>query len=110
MAKIFYTKRLIPPSFNVLTIGPLILMQPHCRGDRALLAHELVHVQQWRRSFGLFWPLYLLSRKHRLRYEVEAYRRQLEFAPGAALCFAQVLSTQYWLKVSVQEAYRLLVD
>jgi hypothetical protein len=110
MAKIFYTSRLIPASFDALTIGPLILIQPHCKGDRALLEHELVHVRQWRRSFGLFWPLYLLSRKHRLRYEVEAYRRQLEFAPGKALCFARVLSTQYWLRVPVQEAYRLLIE
>jgi hypothetical protein len=110
MAKILYVRFLIPPSFDAITIGPVILMQPHCKGDRALLEHELVHVRQWRRNLVLFWPRYLLSKKHRLRYEVEAYRRQLEFAPGNALCFARALSTRYWLNISVEEAYCLLVD
>lgn len=108
MALIFYTNRLVPARFDALTIGPAILMRPRCRGDIGLLEHELVHVRQWRRSFGLFWPLYLFSRKHRLRYELEAYRRHLEFAPDSAAHFAQLLGTQYRLNLPVEQAYLLL--
>ena len=109
MALVFYTNRLVPARFDALTIGPLILMRLCCRNDIGLLEHELVHVRQWSRSLGLFWPLYLCSRKHRLKYELEAYRRHLEFAPGSAAHFAQLLGTQYRLDLPVEEAYRLLV-
>jgi hypothetical protein len=31
-----------------MTLGPLILMRRDHLGDQRLLAHELVHVRQWR--------------------------------------------------------------
>jgi hypothetical protein len=53
--------------------------------------------------------LYLLSRGWRLRYEVEAYREQLRHSPpGAARALARVLATKYRLKITEDDAYRLL--
>ena len=108
MPLVFYTNRLIPSGFDALTVGSAILIRPHCRGDIGLLEHELVHVGQWRCSFGLFWALYIFSKKHRLKYELEAYRRHLQLAPDSAAHFAQLLATRYRLDLSVDEAYRLM--
>ena len=54
------------------------------------LAHEQVHVAQFWRSLGIFPLLSLFIPSLRLKFEVEAYRKQLEFNPGAALAFASL--------------------
>lgn len=39
----------VPPGVAAITIGPVISVRRHRSGDRKLLRHELVHVEQWRR-------------------------------------------------------------
>jgi hypothetical protein len=38
----------LTPGVAAMTLGPLILLRRDHADDRALLAHELVHVRQWR--------------------------------------------------------------
>lgn len=38
----------LTPGVAAMTFGPLILLRRDHAGDKALLAHELVHVRQWR--------------------------------------------------------------
>jgi hypothetical protein len=38
----------LTPGTAAMTLGPLILLRRGHAGDEALLAHELVHVRQWR--------------------------------------------------------------
>jgi len=38
----------LTPGVAAMTLGPLILLRRDHRNDTALLAHELVHVRQWR--------------------------------------------------------------
>ena len=38
----------LTPGVAAMTLGRLILLRHDHRGDEALLAHELVHVRQWR--------------------------------------------------------------
>jgi len=38
----------LTPGVAAMTLGPLILMRRDHAGDEALVAHELVHVRQWR--------------------------------------------------------------
>jgi len=38
----------LPPGVRAMTLGRLVLVRTGQLGDRALLAHELVHVRQWR--------------------------------------------------------------
>jgi len=103
------TRWLIPRGFDGFTPGPVILVRPGA--DLALIEHEKVHVRQFWRSWGMMGVLYLLSRRWRLRYEVEAYREQLRYSPPeAAHGMARVLACQYWLKISELDAYRLLTE
>jgi hypothetical protein len=38
----------LTPGVAAMTLGPLILLRRDHAGDDTLLAHELVHVRQWR--------------------------------------------------------------
>ncbi len=38
----------LTPGVAAMTLGPLILLRRDHAGDETLLAHELVHVRQWR--------------------------------------------------------------
>ncbi|WER44972.1 hypothetical protein CupriaWKF_11655 [Cupriavidus sp. WKF15] len=101
------TRWLVPRGFDGFTPGPLILLRPGA--SHALIEHEKVHVRQFWRSWGLMGVRYLLSRRWRLRYEVEAYREQLRHSqPGAARTLARLLATSYRLKITEDDAYRLL--
>lgn len=57
----------VPPGVAAITIGPMISVRRRAVGSRRLLAHELVHVAQWRR-FGVvgflcrYLSAYLLAR------------------------------------------------
>ena len=106
---IFYTD-LMPARFSGYTIGPIILIRPRCKDDAGLLAHEQVHVAQFWRSLGILPLLSLFSPSLRLKFEVEAYRKQLEFNPGAALAFAGFISTKYGLSITVTDALKLLTE
>lgn len=105
---IIYTSRLVPKGFAAITLGFIILIRPQYRGDVGLLAHERVHVRQWRDSWGMFWPRYLLSRRWRCDYEVEAYREQLKHSPECLELFAGYLARNYRLGLSVDVARSLL--
>jgi hypothetical protein len=103
------TRWLVPRGFDGFTPGPLILLRPGA--SHALIEHEKVHVRQFWRSWGLMGVLYLLSRRWRLRYEVEAYREQLRHSPpGAARALARLLAGKYRLRITEDEAYRLLTE
>jgi hypothetical protein len=93
-----------------MTVTPrLIVLRPECRGDAGLLAHEQVHAAQMRRDGLLrFWWRYGSSRRHRLAYEVEAYR--VSIAHGCSIGrAARTLATGYWLGITEQQARQALL-
>ena len=47
-----------------------------------MLVHELVHVHQFWRTWGLFMVLKLLSKKYRYESEIEAYAQQYKCHQG----------------------------
>ena len=102
------TTRFIPRGFDAMALGPVILIRPECKDDTGLVAHERVHVRQWRESWGMFWPRYLLSRRWRRDYEVEAYREQLKYSPHCLDLFAGYLARNYRLNISLDQARSLL--
>jgi hypothetical protein len=106
---IFYTD-LMPSRFSGYTIGPVILIRPRCKADAGLLAHEQVHVNQFWRTLGILPLLSLFIPSLRLKFEVEAYRKQLEFNPDAALAFAGFISTKYGLSITPDAALKLLIE
>ncbi len=65
-----------------VTLGATILVHPEVDVDAGLLAHELVHVGQWRsdRLFAARYVAEWMRRGYRQnRYEVEAYERERRF-------------------------------
>ena len=107
--KVIYTNHLIPNTFAGQTIGPFILIRPSHKDDTGLLEHEKVHVRQFWRTLGLFGIGYLLSKKYRLKIEVEAYKEQLKYYPtDKKALFAYYLATKYNLDITQEEALKLL--
>ncbi len=71
---------------------------------KAAVVHELVHMRQLRAEGPAFNLRYILSRKHRLRYEVEAYAIQAIARQNLGL------EVKRWLnrRVSVLASWRYL--
>jgi Domain of unknown function (DUF4157) len=68
----------LTPGTGGMTLGRFILLRRGREDDRQLLAHELVHVRQWREEgvFGFLWRYlraYLSGRRRGLSHR-EAYR------------------------------------
>ena len=63
--------------------------------DKGLLEHEKVHVWQFWRTFGLHSLLYLISKRYRLKAEVEAYKVQLEASGYRSDYSAPMLRDKY---------------
>lgn len=106
---VFYTD-LIPQRFTGYTFAFIILLRPSVKGDVALLEHEKVHVNQFWRTLGLNGLFYLFSKNKRLQYELEAYKKQLEFETNKSLAkkvFANYLSTNYNLNITYEDALKL---
>lgn len=109
--KVIYTNNIIPDKFAGLTLGPFIFIRPSHKDDKGLLEHEKVHVRQFWRTLGLFGIAYLLSKKYRLKYELEAYKEQLKYyATDKKQLFAQHLATKYNLDITQEEALKLLSE
>lgn len=105
LALLFITDRFIPKRFDGFNLGPIILIRPGFKNDRGLLEHELVHVRQFYRTFGLFGLLHLFSPKHRLEYELEAYCVSVRYGgPQSADFFGMMIATKYNLDITPQEA------
>jgi len=88
--------------------GPIIFIHPDYRDDIGLYEHEKTHVRQFWRYLGLNEILYQFFGDFRLKMEVEAYRKQLEFSPGRELVFAGFIATRYELDITVAAALELL--
>ena len=51
-----YTDKFIPDEFGAVNMGPLTLVRPKYKDDKALLEHERVHFKQWA-SLALLGPI-----------------------------------------------------
>jgi len=66
-------------NLNAVELGNVILIAENEMDDRnGLLTHELTHAKQFYRTFGLAWILSKVSKKYRLKYEIEAYVEQIK--------------------------------
>jgi hypothetical protein len=120
LALVFYTNWFVRKWAAGLTIGPIMFIRPRAREDEGLLQHELVHVRQFWRTFGFHLIMYPLSKKYRLKSEVEAYCASLKYPRPDYIdylqhypdhfieYFAEVIATKYRLKITKEEAIELL--
>lgn len=103
---IFYPRYL--PVAGFTPFPWLMFIRKDCRDNKPLHLHEAIHQRQMQEDWTIvFWMRYLLSRKWRQRYEVEAYKAQI--AAGASLdgCAAH-LSGMYYLNITFEQAKILL--
>lgn len=109
--KVFYTDRFIPQKYSARAIGPIILIRPSYKGNKGLLEHEKVHVRQFWSTLGLYGIPYMLSKKYRLKCELQAYKEQLKYADtDKRSLFANYLATKYNLDITQEQAYKLLSE
>jgi len=88
----------------------LMIIRKDCQHSVPLHKHEETHQEQMRRDGVLkFWFRYLFSKKHRLNYEVEAYKVQISHGASLDGC-AKNLSIMYYLGISFETAKNLLSD
>lgn len=105
---IVYSDFLMPSWMDGRCLGPIVQIRPSSRNDVGLVQHELVHQRQWKQNPILYPLRYWLSRRWRLRYELEAYREQLKHSPLDVDRFAYLLAGKYRLNISQQRAKDLL--
>ncbi len=110
---VFYTDRFMPDPHEGCARLCFIFVRPGKRGDTALLSHEIVHVKQFYRTFGIHGIRYRFSRQYRLCSEVEAYQEQLTYAPTGqramyAAVYASFIANRYDLTVTTEEAQKML--
>jgi len=102
---ILYTEKLLPKTRAGLTIGCIILIGTKHKDDKGLIEHEKTHCKQFKRN--PFMPLlYLISKKHRLAYEVEAYKISIKY--GWPLEYCATCLTHYNLNITYEKAMELL--
>lgn len=101
----YYTRKDLD-GFAAKAYAFVILIHVDYKNDRGLLEHEKIHVEQfWKNPLhGLF---YRFSKSYRLKSEVEAYRKQIEY--GADIDkMAWFLWDRYGLEITLDEANGLL--
>lgn len=95
--------------FAAFTVYPFIFVRPEKAEDTALIAHELVHYQEQRKSLVLPWlVLYLLWPMFRLKAEVRAYQRQIALG-GIGIQEAAKMLESYRLNITQEEAEIALI-
>lgn len=99
---------MISKDFAAQTFYFFIFIRSQYKNDEGLLQHELVHIWQFYRTFGLHGWIYKLSEKYRLKSEVEAYKKQLEYNPEFIDYYAERIASLYNVKISRKEALMLL--
>ncbi len=76
---VFYTNWFMPKESNGYSYAFIVVIRPTHENSNVLLDHELIHSKQFLRTLGLMSPLYYLSFKHRLIYELEAYQTLYDY-------------------------------
>lgn len=107
----FYYVRWLPRFAGICIAPKLILIRKDQAGNERLHRHELIHaVQQMTEGLLRFWWRYLFP-SHRLRYEVDAYRRssgQDWYVASYRAAIANLLVNSYYVGKSYREVLELL--
>lgn len=111
---VHYTEKFIKPQHGGISLACFVFIRPKYKNDNGLLQHELTHSKQfYRNPLHLF--LYKFSDKYKLKAEVEGYKVQLDYYPNLNRndlidLFAGFIADRYGLKISKEEAKKLLEE
>ena len=101
------------PLYIGYTIKNKIIIQPHLENDKALLQHELTHVDQYNDYF-CFHFRYNVSKEFRFKMEAEAFAAQLKKTEKdnrlkKLNTYSNELSTKYNINKSFEECRNLIM-
>ncbi|MFW6242869.1 MAG: hypothetical protein ACOC2W_01795 [bacterium] len=88
--------------FSGKNYGLITFISKDKKNDKGLYEHEKVHYKQWKKSPILMPLLYKFSKKHRYKYEFEAYLKQMKFTYNPDL-FAKFICNNY--NIDKEEKY-----
>jgi hypothetical protein len=103
---IVYTDKLPKDWADGWSYGPLILIRPAHKENKGLHVHELFHSAQFWLTLGIHGILYQILPKYRYWSEIWAYRRQLKYSPGSEQRYAEFISTNYKLNVTIDQVLK----
>lgn len=107
-----YTNKDIPAIYGGISRGIVIKIKPKYLNDKGLLEHELTHIKQFYKAFPFHGLFYKFIRAYRLKSELEAYKKQIEYLTKKEDIdiFANRLSLLYDLNITKEEALKLLKE
>lgn len=109
MYKVIYSDKLVPSGFGDITLAPFAFMRPKHKGNKGLHKHVETHIkQQYKWLIVPYFIVYKLSKRMRLKWEVEAYREEIRWGQLSKRQAAIWLSTKYDLDISYHKALELL--
>lgn len=106
----------LPGRLVGVCMGPFIVLTKDYANDWPTVVHELEHCKQfWRGGLIIHFARYYLSRRYRLRSELDAYRAELDAChprerAGRLDDSARALATGYQLKLDTATCRKLLQE
>lgn len=105
---VIYTDRFIKKEWDAMNLFFVTLIRPQFKGVKFIVEHEKVHTRQVFRWL-IFQPIfYQLSKKWRLKFELEAYKVSVEHGQSVNSA-AWAIANLYGLDITKDEAKELLV-
>ena len=114
-AFVFINDKFVPKRFGALTIGIFIFLKKKHENNEALIQHELEHVKQFYKTFGMNTICYLVNKKKRIEYEASAYAVQLFYTSKKYFqekleLFSNYLATKYNTDITPARARRKILE
>lgn len=104
---IIYTDKFIKKEWDAMNLFFVILIRPKFKGVKSIVEHEKVHTRQVLKWWILQPILYNLSKKWRLKFELEAYKVSVKHGKSVDSA-AWALANAYGLDITKEEAKELL--
>lgn len=111
--KTFYTDKFVQKNHAASTRGCFIFIRPKYKDDFGLHEHEKLHVAQFWRLPVIYSILYNFNKSYRLKSEIEAYKKQLEYCENkehSIELFSHYISSNYGIIVNEEDVKKQLLE
>jgi len=108
---IFFKKNIEGKNFNyrATTKTLFVIVASPLWENEGIIQHELTHVKQFYRTFGLHIFLTIFSKSYQKKIEIEAYKKQMKYSPEHLYCcYVPNLMNYYKFKMTKEEAIKAL--
>ena len=106
---VFY-KEISTPNVRGRSYGLWIVIEPHLRDDKGLLAHERCHVRQFITTLGTHGIMYELSKKYKYKAEVEAFGYSIAYGSRTISDVKNSLISAYGITNDIMDTYEADIE